>query len=435
MVCADPALWRMNSFLAHCSRSRLAGIDLITCPTGVKDVVTLTGALPAGDAFAPQDNPLIPALTAALLDQGTKLRDKFEVSRQLEAVGASVSFSCGNSMLNLYARCLRKDLPLVAALIAEQLRAPAFAPEELDKVRKKFASGLKQRTENAEYRAAEGFQRLIYPAEHPNYPHSTAELLAALDRANRSDVEAFHARFFGGNHLVLVAVGDIDASAWPGEVGRLLADWKGGEPVKRGLRVQSPRLARSESVPMPDKTSVNLILGQTSGLIYGDPDYVALQVGTAILGQGFTSRLMSQVRVKEGLTYGVGASLAGDQFNEGEWRIASAFTPGLLENGIASIRRQLEFWYESGVTAEELERQKTNAIGKFKVGLATTEGLAGALLRAIQGGFDAAWLADYPARIAALTVETVNGAIRRNLDPSRMTLVSAGISQPVVAPV
>jgi zinc protease len=177
---------------------------------------------------------------------------------------------------------------------------------------------------------------------------------------------------------------------------------------------------------MPDKTSVSVVIGQASGLRYSDPDYQALKTATAILGSGFTGRLMGNVRDKEGLTYGIGSRLANDAESDGDWRISATFAPALLERGIASTKRQLSLWYADGVTDKELADRKTNLVGSFKVGLATTDGMAGSLLAAVNRGLDVTWLDEYPKKIESLTKADVNGAIKRHLKPESMYLIEAG---------
>ena len=149
-------------------------------------------------------------------------------------------------------------------------------------------------------------------------------------------------------------------------------------------------------------------------------------MGTAILGSGFTGRLMATVRNTEGLTYGIGAGVANDMFTDGDWRISATFAPGLLEKGLSSTKRELTNWFAQGVTADELARRKTNLAGSFQVGLATTDGLAGALLAAVNRGLDVTWLDEYPTRIRALTLEQVNGAIKKYLRTDSFVLVEAG---------
>ena len=135
---------------------------------------------------------------------------------------------------------------------------------------------------------------------------------------------------------------------------------------------------------------------------------------------------MANVRDKEGLTYDVGARLGNDMVNAGDWKINASFAPALLEKGITSTRRQLTLWYENGATPAEIESRKTNLIGSFKVELATTDGMAGALLTAVNRGYDVGWLDEFPVKVRALTVEQINGAIKKYLKPDGMVLIKAG---------
>jgi len=406
-------------------RTKAAGIDLITYTMGVKDVVTVRGYLPAGRSTA-TGNPAIPALTGMMLERGTTKQDKFKISEKLEAVGANINFRTANDTLEISAKALKKDMPLVMSLIAEQLRTPAFDAEEFAKAKKQMAGGLKRSLESTDFRASDAFRREIYPVGHPNYAPTVEDMLAAVESAKLEDVIAFHKTQYGPAHMTMVVVGDVDAKAVPAEVTRAFAGWQGGKPGAGAKKAAALTAAKETLVQMNDKTSVSVVMGQPSGLRYSDPDYQALRVATAILGSGFTGRLMANVRDKEGLTYGVGSSLGNDTFYDGDWSITATFAPNLLDKGIASTKRQLTLWYDAGATAAEIDSRKSNLIGAFQVGLATTNGMAGALLATVQRGYPLNWIDDYPVQIRALTDAQVNGAIKKYLNPDKMVLVKAG---------
>jgi zinc protease len=161
-------------------------------------------------------------------------------------------------------------------------------------------------------------------------------------------------------------------------------------------------------------------------LRYRDPDALPLRVGTAILGRGFTGRLMGIVRDKEGLTYNIGAAVSEDNIVDGSWDISASFAPALLDKGIASTRRELDKWWKDGVTDRELTARKQGIVGGYLVGLSTTAGLANAILTNAQRGYDVSWLAGYPEAVNALTRDQVNASIKHHLNPNAMVLVKAG---------
>ena len=421
-----PAAGAATKIASNIVRTKVAGLDLLVYRTGVEDVVTLRATLPAGDAFSPVDNPALAALTGQLLDKGTTSEDKFSIARRLEAVGATISFSVGTQMVEVRAKCLRKDVPLVASLIAAQLRTPAFTAEEFEKAKQQVAGSFRRRLEEPSNRASDAFSRSIYPLGHPNRRPESEVYLAAIANTKIEDVRAFHARIYGPAHLTLVAIGDLDSAQIQAEVARAFAGWTGGAAIQRPARAASADLPLRQDVFMADKTSVSVVIGAPSGLKYSDPDYQALRVGTAILGSGFTGRLMANVRDKEGLTYGIGSNLGNDTFTDGDWRIQATFAPDLLAKGLASTRTQLTQWFAQGVTADEVERRKSSLIGSFKVSLATTDGLATAIMDAINRGYDVDWVDQYPEKIRALTPVQVNAAIHKYLKPETMFTISAG---------
>ncbi|MEN9373913.1 MAG: hypothetical protein RIR79_1465 [Pseudomonadota bacterium] len=417
----------------HRSTIKDTGIDFIAYPMGVKDVVTLRATFPAGRSQALRNggNPMVPTLAAMLLDEGTTKHDKFAIAQQLEAVGASIGFGAGNDLLSISAHMLKKDVPLVLNLIAEQLRTPAFSAEEFAKAKKQLVAGVQRSLESTDVRAEDAYNRSIYPQGHLNRDLSTEEMLSAIESATLEEVKTFHQTYYGTAAMKWVMTGDVDIPAAQAAIAQAFAGWTNGKPmpVTTPAQFAPPAKPAVLDVKMDGKTSVSVIWGQPTGLRYRDPDYHALRIATAILGSGFTGRLMATVRDQEGLTYSIGAGLQNDSFHDGDWHIGASFAPELLEKGIASTQIQLQKWLKNGVTEAEVRDRKTNLIGAFKVGLATTGSMAGALLSVLNRGYDPSWLDELPTRLEAITTPQVNAAIRKYLKPDNMVLVKAGSFQ------
>ena len=407
-------------------RRDIDSVDVIVLHTSAQDVVTVVGNLPAGDDRSPSDNVALATLTGAMLDKGTTRQDKFAIAQKLGDVGATISFAVGPTTLQFSGKCLRKDLPLLLSLLAEQLRMPAFPDEEFAKLKKRIAGSVQQQLEDTDFRADDEFSRAVYAPGHPNRQPVPADFLAAIEKSSIADVRKFHAQYYGPTGMRLVMVGDVEPAAAQAAVHKAFEGWSGGTspaPAKKSPALEAPQV---RTVSMPDKANVTVIIGQPTQLKYADPAAIALRVGTRILGSGFMGRLMANVRDKEGLTYGINASIRNDTFVDGDWRIEGNFAPALLDQGIASTKRQLIAWHGQGITAAELERAKTEVAGTYKVGLATTSGMAGRILAMLNAGMPLSFVDEYPQRVAALTLDEVNGAIRAHIDPAKMVLVQAG---------
>jgi zinc protease len=431
LAIATPAAAGMAD-LAH--RSKVDGIDLITYRSNVKDVVIILGVLPAGDAMTESGNIAIPTLSGMMLDRGTKSLDKFSIAEKLDNVGAEISFTVGVQSLEIHAKCLRKDLPLIIDTLAAELRTPALLVGEFNKAKQQLVGELEASTQDSGALAAEAFDRAVFPVGHPNRPHTINEYIAAAKAANLEELKAFQAKYYGPAHMTLVVVGDVTDADTQADIAKAFSGWSGGQDYLRAAKPAAAAAANVITVPLADKPSVTVLFGQSSGLRYSDPDNLALRLGTAILGRGFTGRLMSTVRDKEGLTYNIGASIGEDSIVDGAWEISASFAPALLSKGVESTRREVNSWWKDGVTDQELASRKQGVIGSYFVSLSTTLGLAETILINAQRGLDPSWLDAYPKAVKALTRDQVNAAIKAHLNPNAMALVEAGSIPPAAVP-
>ncbi|TNE68437.1 insulinase family protein [bacterium] len=405
---------------------KVNGIQVYTKEMGVNDVVTIRGSFPAGDAFSPSENSMVADITAGLLDKGTAKLDKFKIAETLENLGANLSFYTDGYLLNFSGKMLKKDVPVVVELLADQLRNPVFSSEELEKYKKQRIGSLQRTLENTNAMASITYAQTVYPSDHPNYVKSIEEQIKEVEAITVDDVKKFHAAHYGPKNMIFVATGDIDQKAIEKSLSSAFKGWKGGVSIPKSGSTPKVNETKNVDFNMEDKTSVTLYLGAPTGLSYNDKERVALYVGQYILGGNFSARLMSIVRDKEGLTYGINSFLAGDDFADGSWGISGTFSPKLLAQGETSTMRELRRFYNDGVSAEELANKKSTLTGLFKVALSTTGGMAGTIHSYISKGRDIKYLDEYVDKINALTLDEVNAAIKKYMNPDKIVMVKAG---------
>ncbi|MCH8327222.1 MAG: insulinase family protein [Candidatus Marinimicrobia bacterium] len=408
----------------------LPGLRLVTLPMGVQDVVTLNGSFYGGDAFSPAGQRATAEVTAAMLDKGTERRDKFEIGAALESVGASIHFASDDYRVNFSARCLKDDVPLVVELLAEQLRLPAFHAKDVASLQKRAEANLQRQGESTDEQARIAFSQHLFPENHPNYVPSIEEQMADVRAVTPNHLKAFHQAHYGLGSMQVVVTGDIDRAVLEKQLSVHFGDWPLVELTPApldGMRASTNGSGGTYFVSMAEKTSVDLMLGMAVGIDREHEDYRPLMMASFILGGNFSARLMATVRDQAGLTYGIGSSLGGAaDGKDGYWTIYATFAPHLLGEGRAATMVQLEKWLKSGATAEELAAKITTITGSYQVGLASTKGVAGALLDIMERGRPLSYLDEYPEEIRALTLEQVNGVIGRYLSLDRLTIVAAG---------
>jgi len=404
------------------------GLSTFVLPTGVKEVITFAGSLPCGTLYSPRKNSEISSLAAGMLDKGTKNKDKFEVSDILESVGAEINFFNTAHHVQFTGYCLKNDLPTVLCLLGEQLRTPLFLEKELSTLKKRLVGNLERSKEDTKKQAMIGLLRRLYPPHHPNYALTTDEKIELVSSVRTKEIKTFHKNTYRLGGFNFSAAGDVS----PDTINKLLKEqfsrWKKGPDIPYRLDLKArPIKGKKRRIPIPDKQSIDMYLGQAIGINRRHKDYYSLKMAIYVLGGNFSARLMQTIRDEAGLTYGIGSSLSGTGFgSDGYWSTWATFAPDLLEKGKRATHNQIKEWYNNGITEKELNEKKTTIMGAYKVGLDSTGGLAARILSNAQQREKIEHLDQYPEIIKNISLDKVNKTIKKYIKPKQLTFVAAG---------
>ena len=401
------------------------GIRLLTLKRG-SGVVTLTGSMLGGDIYA-SGNARTADMVAAMLDQGTTNMTKFEISAKLESAGARLGFFNGQARVGFSGKFLSEDTKMVFDLLADQLKNPLFAEEDLNKVKKRQVANYKRSKESTRGNATNNMLKAFYGTGHQNSPTDPDKAIEEIKKITPKNLKDFHLKNYGAGTMVIVAVGDVDHNSLESLIKEGFGGWK-KSPLKEKKETGTANKASDKVyVTMQDKTSTDFLVGTALGIDRYHPDYLPLYVATHTLGGNFSARLMQTVRVKEGLTYGINSSMRGfGNGNDGYWMVGGTFSPKLLSKGESSTLREIKKWAEEGITQKELDITKSTLTGGFQVGFDSTGGLAGGILDAIIVHGDLTYLDSYPERIKAITLEEANTAILKYIFFDDLYQVAAG---------
>jgi zinc protease len=424
-----PASVGRSNFASRVVRTELpSGAVLLLLENRATPTISLRGSFRAGSYFEPRDKPGLAQITANLLERGTKRRTKLQLANDLESVGAQLAFSADPFAVNVAARALSKDLPLVISTIAEQLREPAFPADELEKLKQQLIAVLQEQQSNTGYRARERFTQLIFDEASPFYMPGGEKLIQSIGAITVEDVSGFYKKFYGGRSLILSMSGDVRAADVERQFEEAFGPFTGPESVD--INVVDPSLqdeTRREMVLVKEKSSVDILLGSAAPLRRDSEDYYAALLANSALGEStLSSRLGLRVRDQEGLTYGINSRFRAPSLAAGPWYVGVTVNPNNIEKAIDSALNVLRDYVQNGVRPDELADEKSAAIGSFKVGLATNGGLAQAMWNAEFYRLGMDYIDRYPQIIQAVTVEEVNAAIRKYFRPDQLTVVIAG---------
>lgn len=385
-------------------------------------VLSVAFAFAGGAALDPPGQEGRATLLAALLTQGAGPHDTAAFASLLRERGVSLSFEAERDGLKGTLRCLAEEGAFAADMLALALAEPRFDPPAVERAKAQRLITLRREAEQPPTLAARRWWAEAY-AGHPfsRPTGGTEEGVAAIDRtALRAALEAQMRR----GSVVVAAAGAINSEG----LGRLV-DRAFASSLAAGTAAPVP------AVPEPRRFGLAVVerdAPQAAGFFgHGaiapeDPAWEAAQIANWILGGGgFSARLMTEIREKRGLTYGIGTSLL--PFRGRGLVLGSVATDNArFGETLAVLREEWRKMAAEGPTADEVEAGKAFLTGSFPLGFTSTAQIAGTLVGLRQLGRAPDWLAGRLARLAAVTVEEVREVARRLFDPEALSVVVAG---------
>ncbi|HEY1325316.1 MAG TPA: pitrilysin family protein [Casimicrobiaceae bacterium] len=373
-------------------------------------------------------NPL-PSLTAAMLRRGTERLDRQAFEDALDQRKASLDFGGSAGTLVASGHTVAANLGEVLRLMKEAVATPAMKPEEFDQVKRERHTRLEQgRTDpTAIARRAIARQGNPYPPGDIRYVPTIEEDIAMLDKATIDAVKSFHDRFYGASHAEIAIVGDFDVQAIKPLVTELFGNYSTATAY---TRVPDPYVrteASSESFETPDKPNATMISKLAVPLNDLAPDFASVVVANRILGGDVDSRLFERIRVKEGLSYGVGTQLTPARIDPNSQLLFYAiFAPQNLDKVKAAFSDVVTRARNEGYTAQEVDTAKKALLEERRIARAQDADLAGVLVTQAFLGRDWNETARQDKAIEAVTLPQANAALRKYITPDSMATVYAG---------
>ena len=251
----------------------------------------------------------------------------------------------------------------------------------------------------------------------------------------RSDVTAYYDRWYRPNNTTLVLVGDVSAVDAVIRLREAFGAWR-ARPDAIPLRPTAPEPVAARRVLLvdkPDATQAQIRFGNVA-IKRSDPDYLPAQVANTILGGGFTSKLIEELRVKRSLTYAAWSMFAA-RFGGGDFRLGT-FTKNPTTAETLDLALTVEGDFRNRLPDRKaLDKAKSYLRGQFPLRLETPDALAARLAEIEFYGLPVDELATFRRRVAAVTPADVQRVARAHMPPpDRVAVVVVGQASQVRAP-
>tara|TARA_R110002049_G_scaffold309268_1_gene519613 strand:- start:152566 stop:155406 length:2841 start_codon:yes stop_codon:yes gene_type:complete len=408
------------------------GIEYALLPKKTRgETVSLMLTLRFGTGETLKDKIGAVELLGILMNRGTEKLDYQALQDELTRLRAELSMNSTIGLLQITVKTKREFLPEVVSLLGDVIRRPRLDGDELEVLRRQIVTGLQKSLTEPQALAPRHVRRTLapYPQDDVRYVKSIEDEIEMYQNVTIDEIRALHQEFLGNQDGELAVAGDFDPAELKAAMTSQLENWDSSQPYVRVDKPAHPEVPGSMTViQIPDKANAFFFSTQHYQLQDTDPEYASLVLGNFILGGGtLSSRLGDRVRQQEGLSYGVRSSVtARTKDDRVDFTLYAITNPQNKDKLVDVMMEEIERLRKDGVTADELEKAKTSYLQAARVRRTGDQSLAGQLLGSMFNERTLQYVADHEQQISDATIESVNAAINKYIQPDRLVMAIAG---------
>lgn len=390
------------------------------------DLVVVEAIVDAGPRVERYDQSGITFFTRGMLVRGTAGRSAVEIAQTIEGVGGLLGGGTGSDFTSLYAVTPSRHLGVGMDLLADLLTNARFDARDVETQRSIGLSRIRQNADQPLQRAADLMLEALYPY-HP-YSQPVLGYEGSVAAITPEQLIQFYRTHFTAPNTVLSIAGNVTRAAALGAAGRAFGGLRRDPPPRRSkwLRVVEralvPQMGSPVEVRETRPAAASWIALGYLAVPVGHPDFAALRVLNAILGEGMSSRLFVQIREKGGMAYQVGSSLPV-RSGPSHIRLIAGTDPANTSRVVGAMLAEVERLRAAAPPSEEVEAAKRGVVGRYALSREDLEAQAFYLgWYEIMGvGFE--YDERFPREITRVTPEDVVRVARRYLGTHAVAIV------------
>jgi len=368
-------------------------------------------------------------MAGSLLPRGTKSKNRQQLQAEMQKLDAQINVNGGLANASATISTVAENLIPAMRLAMEMLRDPAFPESDFDQIRSQRIAAIDRTRTEPGTLVQEALQRTLspYPRTDVRHVRTIDEEIEDLKKVTIEDVRNFHRKFYGASQGELIVVGKFDAATVQAEAAALLEPWKSASAYQRIVNSYKDVQRINTKIETPDKENAQISAGLRLKMQDTDPDYAAMIMADYMFGGGITARLPDRVRNREGYSYSVSSSFTAPA--EGD---AAAFSASAISNPSntpkveASFMDELSKTLRDGFTQAELTAAKKSLRDERIGGRSSDAGLMRVISAREQYKRTLAWDEQLDAKLQGLTLDQVNAAFRRHVNPAQISIVKGG---------
>ena len=395
------------------------GLRLIVQPERVSHTVSVYGAVRGEAALEqPPGQDGVAAMMGRLFNDGTETRDRLAFRKALDDIGAMESAGASFSL-----KVLTSQFEPGMKLLAENELHPAFPSDAFAVTQRQLVQNLKGQIGTPSYLFSRAFNQALVPPGDPALRLATPETVTAL---KPGELRAYYDVTMRPDLTTIVVIGDVTVEEARRVVAETFGGWQANGPAPA---VDLPPVAPSQpsSVRVADPSSLQdrVTLSETLAAPVTSPDRYTLELGNSILGSGFSSRLLQDLRVKSGYVYSASSAFHWD-------RTRSFYTVAFGADGVnvgkarALVLRDIKDMQTAPVTDAELGRVKAQILRRLPMQRASVGAIASLYLTRVGLGVPLDSDAQAEQAYRGVTAAQIQQAFAKWLRPDDLAEITQG---------
>jgi len=356
-------------------------------------------------------------MSAKLLNEGTSKDGSVGFAEKLDAHAVELGAHVGRESFVLEVSALKSEFPYAIERFKELLKDPNYSKEALAQVKRQKIGWLKQKESDFDYLAATKLREMLFKGAALGRPYDGT--VQSVESISLEDIKHFITTHLGYTNVIAVAGGDIsldEAEKYLKEILPLLpkVTVKPLKQVKVSDKKETKYIAE-------DTQQAYIYFGAPFDYSYKEKDQYKAKIAEYLLGgAGFGSRLMEEIRVKRGLTYGAYSALRRTK--------SASYLSGYLQTKLSTqdeakalVQKVVDDFVAKGITAEELKAAKEFLVGSEPL---RTETLSQRLSRAYNEyyyGRPLGFTKEQLKKIESVTLEEMNAFIESHKELTELS--------------
>jgi predicted Zn-dependent peptidase len=349
------------------------GVRVLSAPMPHAQSVACYVGFAAGSRLETRETRGTAHFVEHMLFTGTERRPSMTaLASEVDALGAQFNAGTRKESTVYYVRCTTEHVGRALDILADMVRHSTFDAGELEREKGVIAEEMNTIYQSPREYVDEVFEALLYGDRPLGWPViGTKDSVGAADRGR---LLSFVSDWYTAPRLVVGLAGGIDGSL--GSIEEFFGDLGGGNGASAPAQIEDgPMVSLDEKETEQAELAVGV---PTFGLDH--PDRYVLELIRTVLAGGMSSRLYRQLVSELGIAYSVQGMIEAYVDTGSIWAQAGV-TIDKAEEAVAAVAAELRRLAGDGIPADELDKARNSAKGRFVFQTETPQGLVAWAIR------------------------------------------------------